>query len=237
MAPTVDLKSHPVRLTRKEKQEETRRALIASAIELFARNGVSASPLNSVAEHAGYSRGAIHGNFTDKDELASAVVRSVAGALGAQLTEVLTSNESSNSRLAHYITTSMDYCHAHPDSAAAIVAAVGHLSRHRTQHYSELAEDSVGDLVALFEDGQRRREMRPFDPVTMALALRAVLDTAAGRLGGRDTASSDSAAREKTITAEYVELFDHATRLTSDTRPTDTDSSTSTSTSTKETTA
>lgn len=212
MASTPDTKSPSVRLTRKESQEETRRALIASAIELFARNGVSDSPLNAVAEHAGFSRGAVHGNFADKEELASAVVESVAGELGAQLTEVLAESASSGKRLAAYITTSMDYCRSSPDSAAAIVAAVSHLSRQHAQDYNELAEESVGDLVALFEDGQRRGEMRSFDPLTMALALRAVLDTAAAGLGKADASKSVPGTPEDIITAEFVDLFNHATR-------------------------
>ncbi|MDN5585079.1 MAG: TetR family transcriptional regulator [Brevibacterium sp.] len=202
------------RLTRRESQERTRRDLIAAAIDLFAANGVAGSPLNAVAEYAGFSRGAVHGNFADKDELASAVVASVAIDLGAQLAEVLSHPTSTRTRLADYITTSMDYFRTKPASAAAIVAAVGYLSRNGAESYDDRAKDSVGDLVALFEEGQRLGEMRSFDPLTMALALRSVLDTTAANLSG-----SRAPARTEAMTSEFVALFDHATRSTTITDP------------------
>ncbi|MCF2586311.1 TetR/AcrR family transcriptional regulator [Brevibacterium sp. UCMA 11752] len=204
----------PVRLTRRESQERTRSDLIAAAIDLFAANGVAGSPLNAVAEHAGFSRGAVHGNFADKAELASAVVHSVATDLGAQLAEVLSRPTSSRTRLADYITTSMDYSRAKPASAAAIVAAVGYLSRSGAESYDDRAKDSAGDLVALFEEGQRLGEMRSFDPLTMALALRSVLDTTSASLS-----RSRASARADAVTAEFVALFDHATRSTATTAP------------------
>src|SRR5699024_405092 len=63
------------RLTRRESQELTRRRLVESAAELFAARGVRGTSLIAVAEQAGFSRGAVHGNFSDKDELAAAVVQ------------------------------------------------------------------------------------------------------------------------------------------------------------------
>lgn len=218
-ASTPHPKAPPVRLTRKESQQATRRALINSAIGLFARSGVSGTALNAVAEHAGLSRGAVHGNFTDKDELAAVVIQTIAGDLGAILTEALNAPASTRERLATYITASMDYCHTHPESAAAIVAAVAYFGRQNAQHYDERAKDSADDLVALFEEGQSRGEMRSFDPLTMALALRAVLDTAAAGLGRTGVPTAESTARKDSMAAEFVGLFDHATRAT-DTNPT-----------------
>ncbi|TSI15529.1 TetR/AcrR family transcriptional regulator [Brevibacterium aurantiacum] len=202
------------RLTRRESQERTRSDLIAAAIDLFATNGVAGSPLNAVAEHAGFSRGAIHGNFADKVELASAVVHSVAIDLGTQLTEVLSRPASTRTRLANYITTSMDYSRTKPASAAAIVAAVEYLSRSGAESYDDRAKDSAGDLVALFEEGQRLGQMRRFDPLTMALALRSVLDTTAASLSRRG-----GSAHTEAMTSELLALFDHATRSTTTADP------------------
>ena len=57
-----------VRLSRKEKQAETRAALMRSAAEVFAERGLDA-PIDEVAEHAGYTKGAFYANFESKDEL------------------------------------------------------------------------------------------------------------------------------------------------------------------------
>lgn len=58
-----------VRLTRKEKQEQTRAALLRSAAELFAAGGVEGTSLETIARHAGVTQGAIYSNFASKAEL------------------------------------------------------------------------------------------------------------------------------------------------------------------------
>ena len=189
------------RLTRRESQELTRQRLIESAAMLFAGQGVRATSLIAVAENAGFSRGAVHGNFSDKDELAAAVVQFVVEDLGPELEGTLNSPGSANDRLAAYISAHIDYCRREPVRAAAIIAAVGYLSRAAAAapSYGERAIESVADLVALFEDGRRRGEMRDFDPITMALSLRSVLDTAVP-------------AHPRIEAGEIIALFDHATR-------------------------
>ena len=189
------------RLTRRESQELTRQRLIESAAMLFAGQGVRATSLIAVAENAGFSRGAVHGNFSDKDELAAAVVQFVVEDLGPELEGTLNSPGLANDRLAAYISAHIDYCRREPVRAAAIIAAVGYLSRAAAAapSYGERAIESVADLVALFEDGQRRGEMRDFDQITMALSLRSVLDTAVP-------------AHPRIEAGEIIALFDHATR-------------------------
>src|SRR5699024_2121118 len=195
--PDFMIDSPAPRLTRRESQELTRRRLIEAAAELFASHGVRGTSLIAVAERAGFSRGAVHGNFSDKDDLASAVVEFVVEDLGPALGRALVSPGSTNERLAAYISTHIDYCRAEPTRAAAIAAAVGYRSgpaaatasqeqprdsqepsASQRQAYGQRSAASVGDLVALFEEGQRSGQMRSFDPTTMALSLRSVLDAA-----------------------------------------------------------
>ncbi|WP_243900786.1 TetR/AcrR family transcriptional regulator [Glycomyces niveus] len=193
------------RLTRKESQEATRHRLIASAIESFAQDGVAATSLNAVAERAGYSRGAVHGNFDGKDALAAAVAESVVGALGPELQRVLAVPEPSGDRLAAYIRTFLRYCTDHPHAVGALIAVVEYFGRLDPQHYGERAAAALEDLVGLFEDGQRRGEMRAFDARIMAFAVRTVLDNAALQLsGGRADAAE--------LTTEITALFANATR-------------------------
>lgn len=207
--------TRPTRPTRRDSQQATRLRLIESAAQLFADHGVRSTSLIAVAENAGFSRGAIHGNFSDKDELASAVVQFVIEDLGPELNRALTSPAPTNDRLAAYISTHIDYCRREPRRAAAIIAAVGYLGRQadhaqpygqrsasysqRSASYGQRSADSVADLVALFDEGQSRGEMRSFDATTMALSLRSVLDTAVPAHTNIDA-------------GEIIALFDHATR-------------------------
>jgi AcrR family transcriptional regulator len=61
------------RPTRAEKQAQTRAQLIDAAARVFARRGFQAARIEEIAEHAGYSHGAVYSNFAGKEELFLAV--------------------------------------------------------------------------------------------------------------------------------------------------------------------
>ena len=58
------------------KRARTRAALVAAAARLIGEKGLHATSLEDVAAAAGMSRGAIYGNFKDRDELFLAVLES-----------------------------------------------------------------------------------------------------------------------------------------------------------------
>ena len=57
------------RLTRKEKQAETRSSLLRSAGKVFACKGMERASIDEVAEDAGFTKGAFYANFKNKEEL------------------------------------------------------------------------------------------------------------------------------------------------------------------------
>jgi len=57
------------RLTRSEKREITRNAILRSASVLFARKGVEGTSMEEIARHAGLTQGAIYSNFSSKADL------------------------------------------------------------------------------------------------------------------------------------------------------------------------
>ena len=59
----------PKRLTRKEKQAETRRRLLDAGERVFLRRGLQGSTVEEIAAEAGFTRGAFYSNFEGKDEL------------------------------------------------------------------------------------------------------------------------------------------------------------------------
>lgn len=62
------------RLTRAQSRLRTREAIVEAATRLFLRDGFAATPLERVAEEAGFTRGAAYSNFAGKTELGIAVV-------------------------------------------------------------------------------------------------------------------------------------------------------------------
>jgi AcrR family transcriptional regulator len=57
------------RLTQAERREETRALVLAAAARVFAKRGFHGASLETIAQEAGFTRGAVYYNFADKDEL------------------------------------------------------------------------------------------------------------------------------------------------------------------------
>src|SRR5882757_4445209 len=55
------------------KRERTRQKLVSAAASLFQARGIDAVSLDEVAAHAGLTKGAIYGNFENKEDLVYAV--------------------------------------------------------------------------------------------------------------------------------------------------------------------
>jgi AcrR family transcriptional regulator len=67
--------THPKpRLSRPERKAQTRSRILQSAARVFAREGFHAASVDTVAEAAGFSKGAVYSNFATKDDLFLALV-------------------------------------------------------------------------------------------------------------------------------------------------------------------
>jgi AcrR family transcriptional regulator len=66
----------PRRLTQAEAKEQTRAKLLAAAARVFAQKGFAGATLEEIAEEAGYSTGAVYYNFSGKEELFLALLKS-----------------------------------------------------------------------------------------------------------------------------------------------------------------
>ncbi|GHI90948.1 hypothetical protein TPA0905_04190 [Streptomyces olivaceus] len=192
------------RLTRVERREQTRVELVEAAIGLFAAHGVSSVSVEAVAEEAGYSRGAYHSNFSGRDALLAAVVQVVVSDLGSELRQRTDAEERAVAKLSEYIRTFAAYCAREPDRTRALVAVVSHRTTAGGPDYDSMVDESLGDLIAIFEQGQESGEMRRFDRVVMARLLRRALDGEAVRIAAEGAASA--------VADELVANFVHATR-------------------------
>ena len=62
------------RISRKESQSQTRTNLLDAALEGFSRRGYHAASVDEIAAEAGYSKGAVYSNFSNKEELFLALI-------------------------------------------------------------------------------------------------------------------------------------------------------------------
>ncbi len=56
-------------LSRREKQQRTRSALLEAAAQIFSKEGLEGASIDQVAQAAGYTKGAFYANFKSKEEL------------------------------------------------------------------------------------------------------------------------------------------------------------------------
>jgi AcrR family transcriptional regulator len=63
--------------------------LLATAKELFLRDGYSATSVDAIAEQAGYSKGAVYSNFRNKNELCMAVLDEVRAERASEIVTIL----------------------------------------------------------------------------------------------------------------------------------------------------
>ncbi|MFS0916409.1 TetR/AcrR family transcriptional regulator [Brevibacillus sp. 179-C 1.1 NHS] len=62
------------RLTQEERKKETRQLLIDSATETFAQLGFHGASVDKIAEHAGFTKGAVYAHFHSKEDLFLAIL-------------------------------------------------------------------------------------------------------------------------------------------------------------------
>jgi AcrR family transcriptional regulator len=81
------------RLSRKERQAHTRRRLMHSAASVAAQRGLERASLDAVAEHAGFTKGAVYANFESKEDLFLAMLDARFAERLAELDRILSSEE------------------------------------------------------------------------------------------------------------------------------------------------
>lgn len=62
------------RISRKESQFQTRERLLDAALQVFSQRGYYAASVDEIAAEAGYSKGAVYSNFSNKEELFLALI-------------------------------------------------------------------------------------------------------------------------------------------------------------------
>lgn len=80
-------------MTRADSKAQTRELLLASARELFLRDGYNATRVAAVTERAGFSSGAFYSNFPNKAVLALAVLQEIQDERTEELAAILRSPE------------------------------------------------------------------------------------------------------------------------------------------------
>ena len=85
-------------LTRKQRQAHTRARLMRSAASVAAERGLERASLDAVAEHAGFTKGAVYANFASKEELFLAMLDARFAERAAELDRILSTEADPDSQ-------------------------------------------------------------------------------------------------------------------------------------------
>ncbi len=173
------------------------------------RNLDHTAPLARIAERAGISKGVIGYRFAGKDELIAEVARDVLARAGEYMQPRITAESTGRGMLRAYIESNLGFMGAYRNHVIAIVE-IAHNTRREESGSSldpALLEGAVGTLAQLLSRFQDTGEFRrDFDPIVMAVAIRAAIDAIPRRM------VSDPALDVALYAAELANLFDLATR-------------------------
>lgn len=89
-------------MTRPESQARTRADLVATAREMFLRDGYAKTSLEKVAEEAGYSKGAVYSNFKTKSALCLEVLDLIHETKFSELSDLLAGRDGLEDRMERF---------------------------------------------------------------------------------------------------------------------------------------
>jgi AcrR family transcriptional regulator len=146
------LSTMTTRLSRSERQVQTRSQLLEAAQRVFLREGFHGASLDAIAEEAGYTTGAVYSNFRGKDDLFLAVLDAEARRRFPLHTEAMLRAGSIEEGLRASAREMATYAREHPGWTGVYVEFWTHASRRpelrrRVAEQHERLLDTVGGLV------------------------------------------------------------------------------------------
>jgi TetR/AcrR family transcriptional regulator, fatty acid metabolism regulator protein len=190
--------------------ETARRAqIMAAAIDTIAELGYGQASLARIAETAGTSKGVILYHFSGKDDLIRELVSELSAKGRAYLGPRLEAEPTGTGMLRTYIESNLAFIRENRNHVLATVeiALNGRSADGSPLHDMSIREAGAAALRDLLTHFQRAGEFRAdFDPLVMALAIRATLDAVPARLARDPDLDLDHYGRE------LADLFQIATQ-------------------------
>ena len=176
--------------SRDDAKQQTRAALVAAALELFAEQGLDVPSLDAICDRAGYTRGAFYVHFKTREDILVAVMNQVGEAFLASVFEGLASGASPAPRTRRFHHAVRRFVEALASGAYPLMTTPGSKGPLVRPHqlldacarssvvrdrYRELVELSVGAVAGLVRadqaDGDVRSDVDARTVATLSLAL------------------------------------------------------------------
>jgi AcrR family transcriptional regulator len=185
-----------------------RAQIVEAAIETVAEVGYANASLSRIAVRLGISKGVISYHFAGKDDLIAEIVSQVLQRARAYVEPRIEAQTTGTGMLRAYIESSLEFMRDNSVQIRTLVEIVRATIAGAKSPFSANPEGAVHILAEQLTRFQAAGDLRTdFDPNAMAIAIRAVLDAAPGRL-------ADPAFDIDRYAREVVTIFDRATCVT-----------------------
>jgi AcrR family transcriptional regulator len=177
--------------------EQARRTqIVAAAIEVIAELGFGQASYARIAERAGLSStGLISYHFTSKAELIDAALIEIGQSASSRIASRTEAQPTAVGKLRARIEAELEWVSAYPSYVRALyeISMNARDDEGSLRYGPELTADAnVYDLEPLLRAGQESGELREFDRVLAALAIKSTIDAAIYRLSVDPTLSLSS---------------------------------------------
>jgi AcrR family transcriptional regulator len=160
-----------------------RAQIVEAAIETIAEVGYANASLARIAARLNISKGVISYHFSGKDDLIAEMVSQVLRRARAYMQRRIETQTTGLEILSAYIESNLEYMRDNPNQLSAVVEIVRATIAGANSPFSGNRDGAVHILAGLLARFQAAGDFRPdFDPNSMAIAIRAVIDAAPGRL-------------------------------------------------------
>jgi AcrR family transcriptional regulator len=160
-----------------------RAQIVEAAIETVADVGYANASLARIAVRLGISKGVISYHFSGKDDLIAEIVRQVLQRARAYMQPRIEAQTTGPEILRAYIESNLEFMRDNPNQLSAVVEIVRATIAGAKSPFTGNRDGAVHILAELLARFQAAGDFRAdFDPNAMAIAIRAVIDAAPGRL-------------------------------------------------------
>jgi AcrR family transcriptional regulator len=185
-----------------------RAQIVEAAIETLAEVGYANASLARIAARLGISKGVISYHFAGKDDLIAEIVSQVLLRAWAYIQPRIEAQTTGPEMLRAYIESNLEFMRDNPKQLSAVVEIVRATIAGAKSPFTGDRDGAVHMLAELLTRFQAAGDLRAdFDPNAMAIAIRAVIDAAPGRL-------ADPAFDIDQYARDAVTSFDRATCVT-----------------------
>ncbi|HEY0151279.1 MAG TPA: TetR/AcrR family transcriptional regulator [Longimicrobium sp.] len=151
-----------------ENREARRRAILESAVRVFAENGFFAARIRDIAAGAGVAEGTIYLYFDGKDDLLLTAFRDRVAEFCASVRDVLSSSLPFQERLSRFVAHQFESIEADPPLATVLLLE----SRQSSKFYGGAVRDVLRSYAQAIDEllasGQHSGELRPDADVPLA---------------------------------------------------------------------